>query len=324
MPYWIQGDTDMADLTNPIFTDEDKARAHFEATRWPDGAYCPFCGQFETVKKLGGKSMGDGWYHCKDCRKKFTALVGTVCERSHIPLTKWLLAMHLMCASKKGISAHQLHRMLGVTYKSAWFMAMRIREAMRELNPDLPPMGGEGKTVEADETFIGGKEKNRHKSQRAKTRLGGSWGKETVFSLVERKGKVRSMHVTSVTAATLRPILVAQIDEKSVLMTDDAGQYRHMHRDFNHEIVNHGIEEYVRGTAHTNTVEGYFSILTRGITGTYHHVSQQHLKRYLGEFDFRYNERTALNVSDAERAEKALVGTVGKRVTYQDTNRAAG
>ena len=142
----------MADLTNPIFTNEDAARKHFEATRWPNGPYCPFCGQFDRVSPLGGKSMGPGWYHCYDCRKKFTALVGTVCERSHIPLTKWLLAMHLMCASKKGISAHQLHRMLGVTYKSAWFMAMRIREAMRELNPG-EPIGGNGNAVEVDETY---------------------------------------------------------------------------------------------------------------------------------------------------------------------------
>jgi transposase-like protein len=252
------------DLTNPIFTDLDKAREHFEAIRWPDGCYCPYCGLFDSVAPLGGKSMGPGWYHCRDCRRKFTAAVGTIYERSHIPMTKWLLATHLMCASKKGMSAHQLHRMIGLPYKTAWFMAHRIREGMRELNP-AGPLGGDGKTVEADETFIGGKEKNKHGSKRAKTRLGGSWGKETVFSLVERGGEVRSMHVTSVTAATLRPILVAQIDNKSLLVTDDAGQYRHMHRDFRHEIVNHGIEEYVRGEAHTNTVEGYFSILKRGM-----------------------------------------------------------
>lgn len=312
--------TATVDLTNPIFTDPESARKHFEAIRWPNGVYCPFCGGFDRVAPLGGKSMGPGWYHCKDCRKKFTAAVGTIYERSHIPMTKWLLATHLMCASKKGISAHQLHRMLGLPYKTAWFMAHRIREGMRELNPT--PMGGEGKTVEADETFVGGKEKNRHKSKRFKKHAGGSWGKETVFSLVERKGRVRSVHTPSVTAATLRPILVAQIDAKTFLMTDDAGQYRHMHRDFRHETVNHGIEEYVRGEAHTNTVEGYFSILKRGITGTYHHVSQQHLKRYLAEFDFRYNERAALEVSDAERAAKAISGVVGKRVTYQGTNRS--
>ncbi len=250
----------MTNITNPIFQDETKARKYLEAQRWPDGPYCPFCGQTNTVKALKGKSMGAGWYHCRECRKKFTVRVGTLYERSHVPLHKWLLATHLMCASKKGISAHQLHRMLGVTYKTAWFMAHRIREGMREINPD--PLGGDGKIVEADETFIGGKEKNRHRSKRAKTRLGGNWGKETVFSLVERGGSVRSQHVARVSAKSLRPILVAQVDRKSTLMTDDAGQYRHMGREFaRHEAVNHGVEEYVRGDASTNTVENYFSIL---------------------------------------------------------------
>lgn len=312
----------MADLTNPIFTDEEAARKHFEATRWPNGPYCPLCGSYDAVKPFGGKSMGPGWYHCGACRRKFTATMGTVCERSHIPLTKWLLAMHLLCASKKGMSAHQLHRMLGVTYKSAWFMAHRIREAMRELHPEgSDPMGGEGKTIEADETFVGGKERNKHASKRNKANIGGT-GKEAVFSLVERGGKVRSQHVPQVDAKTLRPILEAQLDKASYLMTDGEGQYRILGPMFaKHEAVNHGIGEYVRGDAHTNTVEGYFSILKRGIVGTYHHVSQQHLKRYLAEFDFRYNERVALGVSDAERATKAVVGTVGKRVTYQGTNR---
>ena len=257
--------------------------------------------------------MGEGWYHCKDCRKKFTALVGTVCERSHIPLTKWLLAMHLMCASKKGISAHQLHRMLGVTYKSAWFMAHRIREAMRELNP-TGPLGGEGKTVEIDETYVGGREKNKHASKR--TSATGGMGKEIVLSLVEREGKVRSHHIPNVTAKTLRPILEAQIDAASAVYTDDGGS--RVAREFpGHASVNHSIGEYVRGEVHSNTVEGYFSIFKRGVMGTYHHVSQKHLKRYLGEFDFRYNERTALEVTDAERAKKALAGVVGKRIMYQ-------
>lgn len=314
------------DLQNPIFHDEDAARRHFEATRWPDGPYCPLCGSFDRVKVYGGKSMGPGWYHCGACRRKFTATMGTVCERSHIPLTKWLLAMHLMAASKKGMSAHQLHRMLGVTYKSAWFMAMRIREAMRQLHPEgSEPMGGEGKTVEADETFIGGREKNKHAWKRnPKNSVGGGMGKEAVFSLVERGGAVRSHHVPAVDARTLRPVLEAQHHKASYLMTDGEGQYRILGPMFaKHETVNHSIGEYVRGEAHTNTVEGYFSILKRGITGTYHHVSQQHLRRYLAEFDFRYNERQALGVSDAERAAKAVRGTVGKRVTYQGTNRAS-
>jgi transposase-like protein len=297
------------DLTNPIFTDLEKAREHFEAIRWPNGPYCPFCGSFDRVATLGGKSMGPGWYHCKDCRRKFTAAVGTIYERSHIPMTKWLLATHLMCASKKGMSAHQLHRMIGLPYKTAWFMAHRIREGMRDLSPAPGSMGGEGKTVEADETFIGGKEKNKHRSKRNAGNIGGT-GKEIAFSLVERGGRVRSQHIADVTAKTLREILVSQLDGDTALMTDDAGQYRHMHRDFRHETVNHGIGEYVRGEAHTNTVEGYFSILKRGINGVYHHVSQQHLKRYLAEFDFRYNERAALDVTDVERATKAVKGVI--------------
>jgi transposase-like protein len=312
--------TATVDLTNPIFTNLEKAREHFEAIRWPNGPYCPFCGSFDRVASLGGKSMGPGWYHCKDCRRKFTAAVGTIYERSHIPMTKWLLATHLMCASKKGMSAHQLHRMIGLPYKTAWFMAHRIREGMRDLSPAPGSMGGEGKTVEADETFIGGKEKNKHRSKRNAGNIGGT-GKEIAFSLVERGGRVRSQHVLEVTSKTLREILVSQLDGATALMTDDAGQYRHMHRDFRHETVNHGIGEYVRGEAHTNTVEGYFSILKRGITGTYHHVSQQHLKRYLAEFDFRYNERAGLDVTDAERTTKAIRGVVGKRVTYQQPSR---
>jgi len=304
------------DLTNAIFTDADAARKHFEGIRWPNGAHCPYCGQSETVKELGGKSMGPGWYHCKDCRRKFTAAVGTIYERSHIPMTKWLLATHLMCASKKGMSAHQLHRMLGLPYKTAWFMAHRIREGMRELHP-AGPLGGEGKTVEVDETYVGGKEKNKHARKRHS--IGGGAGKEIVFALVERQGRVRSHHIPSVTAKTLRPIMEAQIATASTLYSDDGGA--RVARMFpGHKSVNHSIGEYVRGEVHTNTIEGYFSIMKRGITGVYHHVSPQHLKRYLAEFDFRYNERSALNVTDAERAVKAIKGVVGKRITYQQTN----
>ncbi len=295
------------DISNPIFHDEDKARAHLEALRWPNGAVCPVCGETEPVKKLGGKSMGKGWYHCGDCRQKFTVRVGTLYERSKVPLHKWVLATHLLAASKKGMSAHQLHRMLGVTYKTAWFMAHRIRESMRDFKAG--PMGGENQVVEADETYVGGKARNR-KNKVPK--------KEAVFSLVERDGRVRSHHVVEVTAKTLRPILVAQVDRKSYLMTDEAGVYVRVGREYvGHGTVNHSIEEYVRGGFwHTNTIENYFSIMKRGINGVYHHVSQKHLKRYLGEFDFRYNSR---DLTDFERADEALKGIGGKRLTYRRT-----
>jgi len=305
----------MSDLSNPIFTDETKAREWLEARVWTNGRFCPHCGTVNQSTLMEGKSHRPGLYQCNACREPFTVTVGTLYERSKVPLHKWLAATHLMMASKKGMSALQVGRMLGLSKKTAWFLCHRIRESLR--SKPLGPLGGEGKIVEADETYIGGKEKNKHR--RVRTSAVGGMGKESVFALVERKGQVRSMHVPDVSAATLRPILVAQIDSKSFLMTDDAGQYRHMHKDFKHETVNHGIGEYVRGEAHSNTVENYFSILKRGITGTYHHVSQHHLKRYLAEFDFRYNERSALGVEDAERMEKSIKGIIGKRLTYRRT-----
>lgn len=305
-------------LNAKIYYDDEAARRHFEAIRWPNGPECPHCGVVGEATELQGKSTRPGVYKCKACRKPFSATVGTLFERSKIPLCKWLLATYLMCASKKGISAHQLWRMLGFgSYRTAWFMAHRIRESMRELHPkDAGPMGGEGKVVEADETFVGGKERNKHVSKRNPKNIGGT-GKEIVFGLVERGGRVRTQVVKSVSAKTLRPIMTTQIDRATALMTDDAGQYRHMHKDFAHEVVNHSILEYVRGNAHTNTIEGYFSILKRGIHGVYHHVSPQHLKRYLAEFDFRYNERAALDVNDEERTRKAIEGVRGKRLTYR-------
>lgn len=299
-----------AALSHPCYHDDEAARVTFEAIRWPDGAYCPHCGAFDTVAPLGGKSMGPGWYWCNSCREKFTARVGSVMERSHVPLHKWLLAFRLMASSKKGMSAHQLHRTLGVTYKTAWFMAHRIREAMRPLDT-TEPMGGEGKFVEADETYVGGKAKNRAYAKVAPY-------KEVVMSLVERGGKVRSRHIPDVTAITLKPILVEAIAKDTHFRTDSSPVYTYLGAGFaSHETVNHSIKEYVRGDAHTNTVEGYFSIFKRGIYGTYHHVSAEHLKRYLAEFDFRHNERIALGVDDTERTAKAIRGAAGKRLTYR-------
>lgn len=309
------------ELSNPVFQDADKARKWLEAHLWTDGPVCPQCG---TIGNATALPTRPGWYQCNApaCRAQFTVTVGTLFERSHIPLNKWLMAAFMLCCSKKGVSTHQMHRMIGVSYKSTWFMMHRLREAMRE-GKFPTPLGGKGKTVEIDETFVGGKEKNKHLSKRKHIGTGGM-GKEAVFSLVERGGSVRSHHVPAVNAKTLRPILVSQVDRGSFLMTDEAAPSKMMGREFgNHQSVNHAIGEYVRGGAHTNTIEGYFSILKRGITGTYHHVSQQHLKRYLAEFDFRYNERSALGVSDNERAAKALKGIVGKRLTYRRTGERA-
>ena len=306
----------MTNLSDPIFHDEHKARVHLENVRWPDGRYCPHCGEAEKTSPVKGKSHRPGLYYCVSCKKQFTVTVGTLFERSKVPLHKWVMAFHLMASSKKGISAHQLHRMLGVTYKTAWFMAHRIREAMRDFKPE--PMGGQNKVVEADETYVGGKAKNRaHRKEPPK--------KEAVFSLVERDGTVRSFHVPDVSGNTLRPILVSHVDRKSYLMTDEAAVYLAPGNEFaGHGTVNHSIDEYMRGNFwHTNTMENYFSIMKRGINGVYHHVSQKHLRRYLGEFDFRYNERAGLGVNDSERMDKALAGITGKRLTYRRTGEGA-
>lgn len=311
----------LSDLYRPEFTDPDKARQWLEARLWKEGPVCPHCGVIDQATQLKGKAHRPGLYQCNACREQFTVTVGTLYERSKIPLNKWLAATHLMMASKKGISANQIGRMLGVSKKSAWFLCHRIRESLRETRPDL--IGGEGKTVEADETYVGGKEKNKHASKRDRRNIGGV-GKEAVFSLVERGGKVRSRHVNDISANNLRPILEEQLFDarKTALMTDGEGQYRLLADMFkSHGVVNHSIGEYVRGDIHTNTIEGYFSILKRGIIGTYHHVSGAHLKRYLAEFDWRYNHRTALGVTDTERMELAIPGIVGKRLTYRRTDR---
>jgi transposase-like protein len=304
-------------LSQPHFHNEAAAYARLEAIVWPEGPHCPRCGALDRITNVKGGRMG--LRRCGHCKREFTVKVGTVFESSHVQLHLWFQAAHLMSSSKKGISAHQLHRILGVTYKTAWFMEHRLREAMRLLLDDQSALGGNGKTVEVDETYVGGKEKNKPIYKR-KNR--GSQGKAAVFSMVQRGGEVRSMHLATVTGATLRPIMLAHIDDKSALYTDDAGMYRKMSDDFAHQVVNHSAEEYVRGAVHTNTIEGYFSILKRGIVGTYHHVSQQHLGRYLAEFDFRYNNRSKLGVEDTPRMERAMHGIVGKRLTYRSANGA--
>jgi transposase-like protein len=308
----------MCDLTNPAFTDETEARKLLEATRWPDGPVCPYCGQIETVSPLGGKSMGPGWYYCAGCQDKFTVRVGTLYERSHIPLHKWLFATHLMVASKKGMSALQLSRMLGVTYKSAWFMCHRIREGMAPTARG--PLGGQGKIVEADETYIGGKEANKHVSKRNKKNIGGQ-GKQVVFALVERDGESHSFRVANVTGETLRPLLVTHVSRKSALMTDQAGQYYQVGKEFDrHETVNHGADEYVRGDVYTNTAECRFSLMKRAVFGTHHSISEAHLHRYLIEWDFKWNTR---KMKDGDRAAAALKGIEGKRLTYRRSHQAA-
>ncbi len=310
-------------LKDPIYHNDEAARLHLEALLWPQGPVCPRCGVMEDrITKLQGASTRPGVYKCKDCRKPFSVTVGTVMERSHIPLSTWVLAAHFMASSKKGMSALQLQRMIGTSsYETAWFLFHRLREAAKDYAPT--GMGGEGKYVEADETFIGGKEKNKHVGKRDAKKIGGQ-GKQAVFVLVEREGRARSFHVANVTGRTLAPILLQHVHRGTALMTDDAGQYRNVGLEFaRHETVNHGKDEYVRGDAYSNTAEGYFAILKRGVYGTFHHVSEAHLHRYLSEFDFRYSTRAALGITDVERAEELLRGAKGKRLMYRQTEEAA-
>lgn len=304
-------------LQDPIYHDDEAARLHLETLLWPHGPVCPHCGVVDNATAMKGATTRPGLYKCKtkECRKPFTVTMRTVMERSKVPLHKWVLAAHFMSSSKKGMSALQLQRMLGTNYETAWFLFHRLREAATDYA--ATPMGGEGKVIEADETVIGGKEKNKHLSKRNPKNIG-MVGKTVVFTLVERGGRARSFHVANVTGATLGPVIFKHAHRKSHLMTDDAGQYRPIGKEFaSHETVNHGIEEYVRGDAHSNTVEGFFSVLKRGVYGTFHHVSEAHLHRYLAEFDFRYSTRAALGVSDVERAEELLRGAAGKRLMYR-------
>jgi transposase-like protein len=306
------------DFNNPVFVNKDKARKYLEQVRWPDGPVCPHCGCYERVMELQGKSTRPGVYKCGDCRKQFTVTVGTVFERSHIPLNKWVLATHLICSSKKGMSVHQLHRMMGVTYKTAWFMAHRIREAMREPFTGNK-MGGGGMFVEVDETYVGQSRPRPGKAARA-------FDKEKVITLVERDGRARSFHVNAVNSKTVRKILHEQIASDSAIMTDEAPFYKKPVAEFfaGHATVSHSTYEYVRGAIHTNTIEGFFSIFKRGLTGVYQHCSRQHLKRYLAEFDFRYSYRSKLGYEDHDRTVQALKGIEGKRLVYLPISRKQG
>ena len=311
----------MSVLNAPHFHNEEAAFAKLESVLWPNGPVCPHCGNNERIYSLQGVRskpsktnpegvVRHGLKKCGKCRKQFTVRVGTVFESSHIPLHKWFQGAHLLCSSKKGISSHQLHRVLGITYEAAWFMSHRIREAM-SAGP-LAPMGGASGSgiVEADETFIG--------TKKGSPKRRGYAHKNAVLSLVERGGNVRSVHVADVTAKTLLPIVNENIAKEARVMTDDAATYYKKLDGFaSHETVNHSADEYVRGDVHTNTVEGYFSIFKRGMKGVYQHCSEKHLHRYLAEFDFRYNNRSAQGIEDTERRDRALAGAKGKRLTYR-------
>ncbi len=302
-----------SDLQNPAFHDEDAAREALEAIRWPDGPLCPHCGNLDQDKiaKGKGKAHRPGLYYCAACNGQFTVTVGTVMERSKIFLSKWLLAMHLMGASKKGMSALQLSRMLGVTYKSAWFLCHRIREAMAPITPG--PIGGTNRVVESDETFIGGKAKNRAYAKRAPK-------KHIVLALVDRDGDSYSFHIANVKAKTLRDTIAKIVRRDSHLMTDELPSYRVLGNEFSgHTTVNHSADQYVRlgGFAHVNTAESRFSLMKRAVFGTHHSVSEAHLSRYLAEWDFKFNTRT---LNDGERVTLIAKSIEGKRLTYRPTD----
>jgi transposase-like protein len=306
-----------ANITAPEFTNEDAAIAHLEASRWGKEAVCPHCGS-TNVHRMGGQTQA-GMFLCNDCRDKFTCRTGTVMERSHIPAHKWLLAIHLMSASKKGMSAHQLHRMLGITYKSAWFLAHRIREAMIDTAPT--PLGGEGKSVQADETYIG------NSSKRAKGYKKGMRHKEQIVALVEPKGRARVVHVKAATKENVREILVTNAHRSSELHTDESRLYDGVGKEFAaHKTVNHGWNgrgEYVgKDGQTTNAAENFFGIFKRGMVGTYHRCEAQHLQRYVTEFEFRFNHRIGLGVNDKMRADALLKGIEGKRLTYRRPDEA--
>jgi transposase-like protein len=313
-------------LKNPIFNDETAAREWLEARVWPNGPTCPHCGNADKAKitALQGKAHRPGLYQCAECREQFTVTVKTVFERSKIPLTKWLAALFLMTASKKGVSAHQVHRMLGVSYKSTWFMMHRLREAMR--TGGLEPLGGNGKIVEADETYFGNRKERPKftKSGRPVSKNpGGPKNKRAIVALVERGGRVRSFHPAFADGDSVAKIVRDNIHRETRLHTDESNLYKRVGTEFAaHETVVHSDYEYARGDVTTNTIEGYFSIFKRGMQGVYQHCSEKHLHRYLAEFDFRYNNRIALGVDDAARAATLASGIVGKRLTYRRPHQA--
>ena len=296
----------------PQFHDGQAACRFVEAHLWPDGPVCPHCGATDRIYELKGESTRFGTRKCGHCRKLFTVTVGTVFESSHIPLHKWLVALYLLCSSKKGISTHQLHRTLGVTVKTAWFMSHRIREAMRD--GSLGPLGNVNTPVEADETFIGRKEG-------VPVPKGGYSHKHIVLGLVERGGKVRCAHIDTLTSEEVGRHVRENVAREAWLMTDEGRHYRKVGEELRgHSRVHHTMGEYVDPddfTINTNTIEGYFSIFKRGMKGVYQHCAEKHLHRYLAEFDFRYNNRVRLGVEDRERADIALAGAKGKRLTYR-------
>jgi transposase-like protein len=310
-----------ANLQNPIFTDETKAREWLEARVWPNGPVCPHCGATgEDVTALNGKAHRSGLYQCSSCREQFTVTVKTVFERSKIPLSKWLAALFLLTASKKGVSAHQVHRSLGISYKSSWFMMHRLREAMRS-GGLLPPIGGADKTVEADETYFHTipkaelMPKTGKRGRRAGVRRPGH---RAVLALVERGGKARTFHIANADQNTVSKIMRENVARETRIHTDESHIYNVVPWQFSkHETIKHSDKEYVRGDVTTNTVEGYFSIFKRGMKGIYQHCGEKHLHRYLAEYDFRYNTRSALGYNDLMRAEELAGAIKGKRLTYR-------
>lgn len=326
----------MSILSKTYFHDEAAAFTHLESIIWGDKPVCPKCGNTEkkTYKLEGVRTKPSkknpegverhGLKKCGACRKQFTVRVGTVFESSHVPLTKWLQAAYLMMSSKKGISAKQLERTLEVTYKTAWFMAHRLREAM--MQGDLPPMGGEGAIVEADETYYGNKvalKKKRAMQRKGIKGFGGVANKHIVVSLVERGGNIRSFTVKHATKQTVGKIVRDNLDSRTRLITDESRLYPEAGKEFkSHEKVHHAVGEYVRGDVYTNTLESYYSVFKRGMRGVYQHCGEKHLHRYVAEFDFRYNYRDATGANDMERTEAALSGIVGKRLLYRDSSTA--